>query len=320
MPRGSSRQFRTKYSGAANLLGLGGTANRLTDSGFVAESRGALESQGFAVSGRNVSRIFQANADLAEAELGLGAFTAQTMSIDFDTGEGAEHLDSAAALVGIAGTFTIAGWAKANNVAAVSGTLFGLKEEVGNENTIQVYHRHAGPTGPLAIQWFQADSGQATRVNSSWQGITVAGAWMHVVIQWNGIHAQRKLWFNGVDQGASDFDAGGSDGTLTDTARRISFAAPLGGLGQLLGRGASLAIWNSFLGVLEIPAIYNAGDLAFNLQEDSGNYASAANLQHWFQIGKKVAPDIGEDTVGSFDLITNASNIDDNDRVADVPT
>ncbi len=129
----------------------------------------------------------------------------------------------------------------------------------------------------------------------------------------------RKLWFNGVDQGAADFDAGGSDGTLTNTARRINFAFGLGGIPRLAGRGASLAIWDTFLGVLEVPAIYNAGDIGFNLQEDSGNYGSSASLKHWFQIGKKVSPDIGEDSVGSFDLITNATNVDDADRVADAP-
>ena len=88
MPRGSSREFRTKYSGAAAALGIsGGVENRLVDSGFIAESRGAFESQGFAVSGRNVSQIFQQDADQAQAELGLSAFSAQTQSIDFDKSE-----------------------------------------------------------------------------------------------------------------------------------------------------------------------------------------------------------------------------------------
>ena len=86
MPRGSSRQFRELYDGAAERLGVGGSANRV-DSGFLARARGALESQGFSVSGRNVSRQFQETADLAQAELGLSAFTAQTMSLDFDKTE-----------------------------------------------------------------------------------------------------------------------------------------------------------------------------------------------------------------------------------------
>ena len=82
----------------------------MSGSGFIAESRGAFESQGFAVSGRNVSQIFQQDADQAQAELGLSAFSAQTQSIDFDKSEILRN--STQQLIGIANAWSMLTWSK----------------------------------------------------------------------------------------------------------------------------------------------------------------------------------------------------------------
>jgi len=243
-------------------------------------------------------------------------FVPQTQSIDFDGTT--EFMASALVTLGISTPFTIAGWVKMNNVATVSGTLFAFDQDVGLQNFFRCFHRHAGPTGPTAIQIFMNDSGAVTLLNVSWQGITSAGAWAHVVFQWDGTAANKKLWYNGVDQGAHSFQAAApANGSLTDTARRLSMAQAQSGVGNLAGRGASLAIWSSFLGVLEVPAIFNGGSINFDLQTNQGNYASAGSLVAWNEVGKLPAPDIGKDTVGTLDLLP--TNIDDTDRVADVP-
>ncbi len=253
------------------------------------------------------------------APSGPAPFVPQTQSIDFDGST--EFMESALVTLGISTPFTVAGWVKINNVATVSGTLFGWEPDAGSSNFLRIFHRHAGPTGPLAIQVWMSDSVPVTNLNVSWQGITVAGAWAHVVFQWDGTAANKKLWFNGVDQGAHDFSSGAPvDGSQTDTARRLTFASAMGGVGNLAGRGASLALWSSFLGALEVPAIYNAGSINFDLQTNQGNYASSGSLVHWHEAGKRADPDIGIDSVGTaLDLMDAASNISDADRVADVP-
>lgn len=324
MPRGTSRIFREKVRSAAKVLGVDGTDFRNAGRGFIERARDAYADLGFAVTpGGGSSRIFRAELELANEELGITAFTPQAQTIDFDAGEGAERMLSTSALIGIGATWTAAAAFKANNVGSQSGTIFSVGS--GNvANRIQCHYRHAGPTGPLAIQLLLSNfDNSVLQTNVSWRNITFSNVWHHVLVQWDGLSANLKLYFDGVDRGSPDFVANNVNGAMIDTARAIGVGAPTGGVGQLLGVGAFLALWDSYLGSAEVVEVYNDGDaVGFNLRQDSGNYASSANLKRLFEVGKQASPNLGVDSIGTIpvhDLIDDATNIDDADRVADSP-
>ncbi len=247
------------------------------------------------------------------------SFQAQTFSLDYSGFEFMQQ--SGASLIGIANTWTLVGWFKIVDVTTSSGTLFFIEPPAGSVNKITVFHRHAGPTGPRGLQLFIADSGGVTLQNVSWQNRLNAGVWHHIVIQWDGTLPGRKFFLDGVDQGAIDFSSGNSPGTLTDTTRQVSIAQASTGVGNLAGRSAYLAAYNSILSPAEITALYNLGSINFNLGADSGAYASSGNLAHWWETGKQVSPNLGADAglATPIDIEAGATGIDDTDRVADVP-
>ena len=324
MPRGTSRIFREKLRSAAKVLGVDGTDFRNAGRVFTEKARGAYADLGFNVTGGGSSRILRSQIALANEELGITAFTPQGQTIGFDAGEGAERMQSDSALVGIGATWTAAAWFKPDNVASQSGTIFFVGGPGSVANRIQCHYRHAGPTGPRAIQLLLSNfDNSVLQTNVSWQNITFANVWHHVLVQWDGTSANLKLYFDAVDQGSPDFTANNVNGAMVDTARAIAFGAAAGGVGQLFGNGAALALWDSYLGSAEVVEVYNDGDgVGFNLQQDSGNYASSANLKRLFEIGKQASPNLGVDSVGTIpvhDLIDDALNIDDADREADTP-
>lgn len=316
MPRGSSREFRTKYDGAAAALGFSGTPNRLVDSGFIAKARGALEAQGFPIAGGNVSRIFQANADLAQAELNLAAFTAQTQSIDFN-GTDEDMGTAVTGLLGIADAWSIAGWFKPGTVPRNTN----LVSTGGGLNDITIFLRSTVGTSP-SIQVTQNNSAGNLFRNQAWDALTLPqGQWHHFVITWIGNNTN-TFYFDGVDQGPPGFTQATITGTMADSSNRgLRIAQAF--INRHDGPFASVGIWSSVLASAEVTTIFNAGSIDFNLREDSGNYASAASLQHWIELGKQPSPLLGADAgIASLllDLEAGANNITDADRVADVPT
>jgi len=244
------------------------------------------------------------------------AFEGQTVSIDFDGST--ELMKGSSSTISITNTFTLAFWIKPGDVTT-HGTLVAIKQGAGNNNFIRLHQRTD------IIQTLLNDSAATVIQNVSWTSLLSDDTWFHVVYQWDGISG-RKLYLDGVDQGAPDSAPIDDDGTLTDTARFASVSEDVESIGDpgpgWEGRGASWAIWDSILTSSEITAIYNAGSIAFNLAEDGGNYASSANLQHWWQMGR-VSADIGKDSgkaTSLIDLIDNAVAITTDDIVVDAPS
>ena len=250
---------------------------------------------------------------------GVEPFEAQAFSLDFDGAT--EKMESVAALLGIANVFTLGGWVKPNSLG-VSGTLGGFVPSTSTPNAVGLYHRHAGPTGPNGIQLLITDSGGLIVQNVAWPNVLSGGVkWYHVLMQWDGITANRKLFIDGVDQGAPSFTQTNTAGTLTDTSRIVLFGGAASGVPAFAGRQAAWQAWDKILGTLEITDVFNSGSIDFNLAVDSGNYASAADLQHWWELGKNVSPDLGQDSgvATAIDVEAAAVGITDADRVADVP-
>ena len=320
MPRGVDRVFLERVRAAASVLGIDGTDFGFADSVFVDKCRDAYADLGFSVgaAGRS-SREFRELLTLANTELGISPFTAQTFSLDYS---GFEFLQqSGASLIGIANTWTLAGWFKIVDVITSSSTLFFIEPPAGTLNKIKVFDRHAGPTGPRALQLFIADSAGVVVQNVSWQNRLTSGVWHHIAVQWDGTLPGRKFFLDGVDQGAIDFASVNTPGTQIDTTRQVSIAQASTGVGNMAGRSASLAAYNSILSPAEITAIYNLGSINFNLGADAGAYVSSGTLAHWWETGKRLSPNLGADTglATPIDIEAGATGIDDTDRVADVP-
>ncbi len=324
MPRGTSRIFREKVSSAASALGIsGGIDFRRAGDVFIERARDAYADLGFSVgaAGRS-SKEFRELVELANAELGIVSFATQEFSIEYDGGNGGSRMQGPSSLLGIANTWTWLGWFASEDVTDAGGTLFNISG--GNANRFFVVQRGvaAGGTFDTSIQFFSFDSGAVNIQNVHWR--LLAGMqddlWYQVVITWDGTAANRKLYWNGVDQGPPDVTTVNLDGTMTDTARVLQFG---GGVSPNLdGRGAAVALYDKILGSAEVLETYADGQIDFNLGADSGNYASAANLQHWWETGKTVSPFLGLDTGVSgalIDMEAAAFNINDGDRRHDVP-
>lgn len=329
MPRGTSRIFREKVSSAASALGIsGGVDFRRASDVFIEKARDAYADLGFGVgaAGRS-SREFRQAVELANAELGIAAFTAQTFSIDFDgvTEQMASLLQTAPPRIGFGPTFTIACWFKPRAAPLTSrGTIFDFTPVPSNAgNQIALFSRDAGPTGPNGIQLIIVDNGNSIRQNVSWQNRFPSLKWYHLAIQWSGTVASRKLFIDGVDAGAPDFISGSTPGILDDLSdRSVGIGRSAQGVGLQDGLVASLAAWPILLGGAELLTLFNGNSIAIDLKTNSGSYTSATSLVHWNEIGKLVSPNLGADSVTTgnpIDLELAAVGITDADRVADVP-
>lgn len=242
---------------------------------------------------------------------GPAPFVPQTQSIDFDGVT--EKLETGATSLGFADTVSIAGWFKVTNTLSRQDTLWTFEGAPSGSNFRLFQRSNVGPAP--SCQVFNATT------NTTWTALPLTAAtWHHYCWIWD-TQAFMHLWIDGVDQGIL---ATGVEVMADSGARTIAVAEASTGVANMLGRAASLAFWNTRLGDLEVPAIYNAGSINFDLNTDQGNYASAASLIHWFEIGKLPSPNIGIDSAASpspsgLDLIAAAVGITDADRVVDVP-
>jgi hypothetical protein len=321
MPRGSSREFREKYDGAAARLGISGaTANRV-DSVFFARARGALKQQGFSVDGRNVSRVFQENADLATAELGLSTFAAQTQSVNWPSQTSTDVLKNDADLaIGIANLWSIGVWWKPIVPLSASGNFLVTlgNSDNGSRSRINIYHDTVSDRIRLDIGT-SAGALRLTAFNNFYTGEN--GNWVHVLVTWDGT----TLF---CEKNGSPFGSFTPPATVMDdlaAGRQFALGNLIAAGGNNLSIGGNLAqaaFWNA--DVRPAQAVLNASPSALNLNAASGAYTFQGNLAHWYRVGHEAAPTIGRDyaeagITSTISLDTNSVGITDGDRQADVP-
>ena len=254
-------------------------------------------------------------------------FVGQEFSIDFDGAtEAMQSTVQAPGVIGIGGTFSVAIWFKvATEPLIASYSLCDIGPDAGQVNEINLSLRQTG-AGTNSVQFLLADNGNNFIQSVAWSALfTAATTWRHVVLTWGGTAAGRTAYFDGAALGAPDFTGIDLDGTLDDTnSRRMRVAEARFGLVNYDGRVASVAWWNGVqLSALEVAAIFNGRDINFDLNFNSGNYASAASLAHWHEVGKVVSPNLGADSAAlagtAIDIEAAAVGITDADRVFDVP-
>lgn len=325
MPRGSSRLFRTRMDGAAADLGIsGGTANRLTDKTFRHFAAGAYKDQGFSVDGPNVSRIFQENANLAIAELGLSPFTAQSISINIPVNASTDKLfNNTEQAIGIANVWSIGAWWKPAVVPfAGSEFLFDLRRTTAPAQGSQISLYHDNNSTRLRVDW--ADTTGTPVEVIAWNGIYTgeAGNWVHILLVWNGTSI--FLLKNGVDQGAPDVGTPTPAITMADDARKMAFGnfAISGGGGSIEGNIAQAGVWNADVRSAALQLVVSGSSA--NLNADSAAYTFSGNLAHWYRAGNEVEPTIGRDYAEAgftptISLDADSSGIVNADRQLDVP-
>ncbi len=252
-------------------------------------------------------------------------FVAQTQSLDFDgTTETLKSVEQAT--LGIADIWTIAMWVRPRVQPIGSGRSMLRIASAGNAQSISISTRGSGAVPANdGIQLILTDSANIVRQSVAW-GTPLAGpenCWRLIVVQWGGFGSTRACYVDGVNLGAGSNFTNAAIVLSDGFDRSVSFSEFNATTGvRWDGVGASIAFYPGVLGAAEIVAMYNLGDIAFDLLTDQGNYVSSSILAHWWEIGKKVAPDLAVDSVttGSpFNLTDAAVGISDADRVVDVP-
>ena len=320
MPRGSSRIFRTKMDGAAADLGIsGGVENRLVDSVFRHRAAGAYKAQGFSVDGPNVSREFQSDADLAISELGLSAFSPQTMSINFPTeGTTDKFLNETEQVIGIANLWSLGVWWKP--VVPADSFLCVIGKPALNTSRINLYHDNSSNRLRFDIGDTSGTPVEVTAYNNFYTGEN--GNWVHVLITWNG--TTFFVLKNGVDQGAPDVGVNNPSITMANDTREFSGGNLIAGgsAASIAGNLAQIQLWNA--DVRAAATVLNTSPSSVDLNADSGAYTFKGNLAHWYRFGHEPAPNLGRDYAEAgftptIDLGADIVGIVDGDRQADVP-
>lgn len=330
MPRGSSRQFRELYDGAANRLGISGTTANRVDSGFLARARGALAEQGFAVTGGKVSRVFQENADLAQAELALAP--GQTQSLDYGVGEGTQSLETTTHdLLGIADVWSFGFWIKP--IIPIPGLtrIWRLSPVSSNNDFVTVAFDNLGGGNRFMSDLIDEDNSATGTNNATWDGFLngLNGLWTHVLLTFVGsVGASNPTvtaYRNGVSVSQTSGSAGGSGAprlNQSNRARRIESLGNDGGSRSIGGVLMQAQLWRADVGA-EASFLANPTNAAVrDLNTNSAGYTFAGDLAHWWKPGDQAEPNLGKDFATGFaeviDLVT-VVNLSNSDRVADVP-
>ena len=243
-------------------------------------------------------------------------FQADQKAVDF---ERLGWFDNSDVALGFSNIWSINVWFKPNADTLNDGEIFSVwPDATPGANAIKIRYDAFNSEWETRIS---AGTGPSNFKEYNFGSAAVLGTWYMLTVTWDGTNL--TTYVDGspatptivVDQ---------SPITMTDVARRFSVTRYKSGNQFGAGRVHSAAVWNVELQANEVLSVYNSGsgDSA-DLGIDYGNYASSANLQHWYRLGIDADPDIGKD-YGKGTLVDLSSGgsatIDDNDVVTDSPT
>jgi hypothetical protein len=245
----------------------------------------------------------------------------QTDSVDLD-GSSEYLMDKTNQAVGIANTWTFAGWIKFGAAwDTQTNRMVDIRQSAGANNLMLFFQAGTYASDPYVAKiWDQ--NGSAFK-EYRYQNFFAEDTWVHWCTTWDG---STLLTYKDSVLTAPDVKQTDNAGTMTDTSRGIGIGgyitdgSPSGDLDAIVH---STAIWNAVLDQNNVTAIFNGGAGGeFNLGSDSGNYTNSSNLQHWWRHGHD-ADDIGKDegnAAALYDLMDDALNVSSADIVADVPS
>ncbi len=248
------------------------------------------------------------------ADIGLTLRT-QKNSLDFDgVTETMRNIQGIS--FGVGNAFTYAAWVKRFDLLNTFEHVI-LDSAGGSNDRIQF---SAGAGGqPDGSPRFVIFDGSGNRIkdyfwtNANWP----INVWTFWVFTWNGTALLGYL--NGVltAENVRNLDNAGSRSDAT-----MRYLWPNTSPDAMAHRQLSAAWWNTVLTGPEVLEIFNAGvGGAFDLNTNSGNYASAPP-RHWWRFGHRVSPNLGEDLGAHsalIDLEVDAIGMTDADIVLDAP-
>lgn len=262
----------------------------------------------------------QVLAATTASDIGLAPpFSPQLESVDFNgSTEFLANLTNNP--LGIANAWTVSTVFKLDTFA-VNQTIFQIPSTTSGNNFSNISIIASGTLGLLVILTDATGTPTSANLKSwRWNNVVASATWVNAVVKWDG--ADIFLVINGVDQGVPDTKSDDDAITMADTSRKIFIWADRGSGSSDAGNFLYAAIWDKVLTDAELLEAWNSGVAgSFNLGADSGDYASSANLQHWWRPCADDT-DIGKDSgIAStlIDVLTDAVGITAADCVADVP-
>ena len=211
------------------------------------------------------------------------------------------------------------GWAKPLNVPG-SHFIFQVKPTGTSVNRMS--YRQAGDIADLTVE----DSSGTPTQSAAWLNVFQDANWHQFGMTWSNSGPLMENYLDGVNLGAPDGGTATPAITMTDTNRSVAVGALINGNTGFEGLIMSIALFRVVLTSQQILATYNGGNgSAFDLNTDSGNYGQSGDLAHWWRCGHEADPNLGKDFAEAgftptIDIGVNKVGLDDNDRVADVPT
>lgn len=229
-----------------------------------------------------------------------------------------EYMETTDSTLGMADDWSLQITFKLLNDTSGIDYLMEIADGFSSPNDVQVKCQTA--TTEFHVNLFDSIPSSPAMKNLRWDQLAATNTWQTWVLTFNGTTGDVLLAYKDGSVATVSTTTQDNAGSMTDSSRSIRVGTAWNGSNPTESAlFHSIAMWGSVLTPDEIAEIYNSGDIGtFDLQADSGDYASSGNLVIWFRLGLD-SDDIGKDTVGSLDLMDNANNISAADIVTDSP-
>lgn len=211
--------------------------------------------------------------------------------------------------------FSMSLWCKATTGAG-GATLFQKATSTAGNNG---YYYYSDSAGRMLFEFRGTGTGDRIRVRSIAFSGAADGEWHHMMVtkaSGSTAAASVKIYIDGVEETLTVMNDTLS-GTTTSAAS-LFVASNVGGASRFDGHIDEFSIWNAELTPAEVTEVYNSNSGVIDLQNGSGQIASALAAWWRFGDGSFVAiPDI-PDEEGTNDM-TTGSAISSGDVESEVP-
>ncbi len=230
------------------------------------------------------------------------------------------------------GQFSLALWAKSTGTSISIGTLMHFGEIGAPLSGNRFLITNNSSNGSLAIDIESQSPFRIKRYNTAVASTPTSASpdWFHVVVTYDGLNDAEslKIYIDGVVEATTKT----TDQDISAIINRDMYGA-IGSFKLQAGTGTQPAkhfifmeaAWDKELSQAEITAMFALGDGNFDLRinDISGGYQGAANLQSYILVGREADPNLGRNLGLSGIDISVASEIDPVDpdlkRSSDIP-
>ena len=220
---------------------------------------------------------------------------------------------AAPALVEIENEFTVLTWLVTTSNAGFFAYHFGLGIQGSQTNIINCL-----ATGLFGGEnrWYYSLVGAGGAKTYSFKPYTLL-VWQLVGITWDGTNL--KVYVDGEEAVPTQIHADAAI-TMADSARTVAVGGHAGAASTYGFKGNIhwSGVWSTALSTAEIKYLYDNPHM--NPLIDEGGYASAAELEHFYPVGKRSSPRLGDDFGNGtpIDLATE-TNLDNDEITSSVP-